>query len=78
MRAVVAEPDEKARAKRACSRAATAFSKLSLQYICQAKIFSGHRCAADLFGFELLVYSYAPTGFPTPVWANVVDSEIYS
>lgn len=33
MRAVVAEPDEKASAKRACSRAATAFSKLSLQYV---------------------------------------------
>lgn len=31
MRAVVAEPEEKARAKRACSRAATAFSKFSLQ-----------------------------------------------
>lgn len=32
MRAVVAEPEEKARAKRACSRAATAFSKFSLQF----------------------------------------------
>lgn len=31
MIAVLAEPDEKERAKRACSRVATAFSKLSLE-----------------------------------------------
>lgn len=43
---------------------------------CQVEVFSEDRCAADLLGFELLTYSYAPTGFPTPVWANVVDSEI--
>lgn len=30
----------------------------------------------DLFGLELLVYSYAPTGLPTPVWAKVVEREI--
>lgn len=33
MRAVVAEPEEKARAKRACSSAATAFSKFSLLFM---------------------------------------------
>ena len=27
-------------------------------------------------GFELLEYSYAPIGFPTPVCAKVVESEI--
>lgn len=32
----------------------------------------------NLFGFELLVYSYKPTGFPTPVWAKVVEREIWS
>ena len=26
-----------------------------------------------LLGFELLVYSYAPIGFPTPDWAKVVE-----
>lgn len=30
-----------------------------------------------LLGFELLVYSYAPIGFPTPCCANVVESEIW-
>ena len=29
-----------------------------------------------LLGLELLVYSYAPTGFPTPVCAKVVDKDI--
>lgn len=29
-----------------------------------------------LLGFELRVYSYAPTGLPTPVCANVVEREI--
>jgi hypothetical protein len=29
-----------------------------------------------LLGFELLEYSYWPTGFPTAVCAKVVDSEI--
>lgn len=52
--AVVAEPDEKARAWRACSKAATAVSKLCL------------------FGLDDLVYSYAPMGWPTADWANVV------
>jgi len=59
MVAVVAEPEEKARAKRACSRAAIARSKLSR------------------LGLEDREYSYSPTGFPTLVWANVVESEIY-
>lgn len=58
MLAVVAEPEEKARAWRACSRAAMASSKLSL------------------FGFELLLYSYKPTGLPTAVCAKVVEREI--
>ena len=31
-----------------------------------------------LFGFELLTYSYAPTGFPTLVWAKVVESDIWA
>ena len=30
-----------------------------------------------LLGFELLVYSYAPTGFPTACCAKVVESEIW-
>ena len=57
MVAVVAEPEEKARACLACSSAAIACSKLSL------------------LGLELREYSYAPMGFPTLVWANVVDRE---
>lgn len=36
---------------------------------------SGHR--TDLFGFELLTYSYAPTGWPTPFCAKVVERDIY-
>ena len=31
-----------------------------------------------LLGFELLVYSYAPIGFPTPCCAKVVESEIWT
>lgn len=31
---------------------------------------------AYLFGLELLVYSYSPTGLPTDVWAKVVEREI--
>ena len=31
-----------------------------------------------LLGFPLLTYSYAPTGFPTPNWANVVERDIYA
>lgn len=33
---------------------------------------------SDLFGFELLLYSYKPTGLPTLVWAKVVDKDIWS
>lgn len=28
-------------------------------------------------GFPLRVYSYAPTGFPRPFWAKVVERVIY-
>ena len=35
------------------------------------------RTITRLLGFELLVYSYAPIGFPTPCWAKVVESEIW-
>ena len=73
--AVVADPDEKARANLACSRAATACSKLSLE----ARQKRWKAPESDLhyrLGFELLVYSYAPTGLPTPVWAKVVEREI--
>ena len=31
----------------------------------------------NLFGFALLVYSYCPTGLPTPFWAKVVERDIY-
>lgn len=41
MRAVVAEPEENARAKRACSRAAIAFSKLSLQFMSGGSVLEG-------------------------------------
>lgn len=34
------------------------------------------RRGSNRLGFELLVYSYAPTGLPMPVWANVVDKAI--
>lgn len=73
---MVAEPDEKARANLACSSAAIAFSKFSLLYIsfsCSNVFIS---CPAYRFGLELLVYSYAPIGLPTPVCAKVVDREI--
>ena len=33
---------------------------------------------AYLLGFELLVYSNAPTGLPTPVCAKVVEREIWN
>ena len=54
-----------------------AFSKLSLQEEFRTcfDIINVETC---LFGFELLLYSYAPTGFPTPVCAKVVDKEICS
>lgn len=72
--AVVAEPDEKASANRACSRAATAVSKLSLSsYQSETTM---RTCCEYLFGFELRTYSYAPTGLPTPICAKVVDREI--
>ena len=74
------EPEEKARAKRACSSAATAFSKLSLYGAGNSQTTGPWQRETtgvkDRFGLELLVYSYAPTGLPTPVWANVVDREI--
>ena len=57
MVAVVADPEEKARAYLACSSAATASSKLVR------------------LGLELRIYSYAPTGLPTEVCANVVESD---
>lgn len=56
---MVAEPEEKARAYLACSRAAIQVSKLVL------------------LGFADRVYSYSPTGFPTAVWAKVVEREIW-
>jgi hypothetical protein len=56
MTAVVAEPEEKARAKRACSSAAIAVSKLSLSR--ESQRHSDHcRLHTNRFGFELLVYS---------------------
>lgn len=73
--AVVADPDEKARANLACSRAATACSKLSLE-ACQKACKTPDSNHSYRFGFELLVYSYAPTGWPTPVCAKVVEREI--
>ena len=54
---MVAEPEAKASAYLACSRAAIACSKLSR------------------FGFELREYSCAPIGFPTLVWAKVVERD---
>jgi hypothetical protein len=61
MVAVVAEPDEKASAYFACSRAATACSKLSLRNV-RAYSFARSsqlclRAVTYRFGFELLVYS---------------------
>ena len=73
--AVVADPDEKARANLACSRAATACSKLSLE-ACQNRWKAPEADIRYRFGFELLVYSYGPTGLPTPVCAKVVEREI--
>ena len=73
--AVVADPDEKAKAKLACSRAATACSKLFLK-ACQKTRTAAESDLHYRFGFELLVYSYAPRGLPTPVWAKVVEREI--
>ena len=73
--AVVAEPEEKARANLACSSAATACSKLSL-CPCQTCFLVFCWIESYLFGLELLIYSYAPIGFPTPVWAKVVERDI--
>lgn len=73
--AVVAEPEEKARAKRACSRNAMAFSKFSLSPTLTTLQRGYER--DYLLGLELLVYSYAPTGLPTPDCANVVERDIY-
>ena len=38
---------------------------------------SKKRKITRLLGFELLVYSYAPIGFPTPCCAKVVEREIW-
>ena len=73
--AVVADPDEKARANLACSRAATACSKLSLA-ACQKAWKAPEPELHYRLGFELLVYSYAPMGLPTAVCAKVVEREI--
>ena len=54
--AVVADPDEKARAYLACSRAATACSKLSLKRVRRHEMGTGSVLRYRL-GFELLVYS---------------------
>lgn len=74
---MVAEPEEKARAYLACSRAAIACSKLSLCEMSESGSVSSV-IPTYLLGLELLTYSYAPMGFPTPVWAKVVEREIYA
>lgn len=74
--AVVADPDEKARANLAFSRAATACSKLSLKCVRRARKGPGSDFVYRL-GFELLVYSYTPMGLPTAVCAKVVEREIW-
>ena len=62
--AVVADPDEKAKAKLACSRAAKVCSKMFLK-ACQKTRKVAESDIHYRFGFELLVYSYAPRGKPT-------------
>jgi len=47
-------------------------------YLCRRISYEWPGSTADtyLFGFEDREYSYSPTGFPTLVCANVVESEI--
>ena len=44
--------------------------------ILDSRIPSSFQDMAHRLGFALLLYSYAPTGLPTPVCANVVEREI--